>query len=106
MLCVEPDGHVTVESADVSGRCTDADIPAPGASSFIPTDSHCGDCQDQVIDSDTARRNSENEDSADPAVHLSEICLPIHHFEMPLSDGAPPAALSQPVHLLNGSFLL
>jgi hypothetical protein len=107
VFCIEVDGQVTLEAGNVSGRCTDEEAEPFRSAIVAPLESHCGDCQDQVIDADETRRASSSEGIDLPVYHPSEVFFPILHTYQPVERSAeavrPP---TRRVHLLNAAFLL
>ncbi len=106
VFCIESDGNVSLEAGNVSGRCTDADRAPMQLTVIANAGSHCGDCLDQSIDTDTTRR-SVSDDAPDATTYSSEADPPL---QLASSCVRRKTAVRRPptrsVHLLNAAFLL
>jgi hypothetical protein len=106
VFCIESDGNVSLEAGNVSGRCTDTDSAPLQLAVIAHAESHCGDCLDQSIDTDTTRR-AVSDDAPDTTTYSSEADPPL---QLASSCVRRKTAVRRPptrsVHLLNAAFLL
>jgi hypothetical protein len=107
VLCIESDGHVAFEAGNVLGRCTDGDTIPARSESLASDVSHCGDCQDLVIDAYETRQASSSEGVDVPVQYGRESYLTIIPAFLPVERLVEANRHPTPaVHLLNVSFLL
>ena len=106
VLCIESDGHVVLEAANVSGQCTDAETTAPLQHVVIASaESHCGDCLDQTIETDDTRRVVS--EAAPVLIYWTETeapLLPVSYRVRRSTEVCRPP--TQSVHLMNAVFLI